>query len=307
MMMVAALALLLQAEEPPRRSPVHEGLAWLVAHQRDDGSWGAPPPACVCRHVATPDGGDLESTAWALLALEGGGYSELSQDEMKGRHVGAAVRSGLEWLISRQDEDGAFDRKNAATNALAALVLAEYHGMTAKRKEPAEKAYAWVEKAEITDAAGRIRKGMVLQSGKLSEFGYGHEEKLLALAAALEKEEGDLARWGSLLLRGFTLRRKPEEPAVEFKVSDLIQVPPEALNVFATASFILGNEERWHDWFRGLAGALGPLQRREEHICEAGSWDSGTFRDRVQATAIRTFTLQHYRCWYCRNPFRKKE
>src|SRR5436190_9748171 len=122
MTLIAAMALLLQTEELPRRSPTYEGLAWLVTHQRDDGSWGAPPLACVCRHVATPEPGDLESTAWVLLALEGAGFSELSQGKMKGRDVGAGVRSGLEWLISKQDADGAFDKHNAAANALATLV-----------------------------------------------------------------------------------------------------------------------------------------------------------------------------------------
>src|SRR5436190_16972132 len=59
MTLIAAMALLLQTEELPRRSPTYEGLAWLVTHQRDDGSWGAPPLACVCRHVATPEPGDI--------------------------------------------------------------------------------------------------------------------------------------------------------------------------------------------------------------------------------------------------------
>jgi hypothetical protein len=307
MTLVAVLALLLQAEEAPRRSPVGEGLAWLVAHQREGGSWGAPPPACVCRHVATPEGGDLESTAWALLALNGAGYSELSPDEIKGRHVGAAVRLALEWLISRQDADGAFDRKDAAANALATLVLTEYYGMTTRRKEPAEKAYGWVEKSEIADVAGRIRQGIVLASGRLSEIGHGHGEKILALAAALDREEGDLARWGSLYLKGLAIPRKPEKPKVEFEERDLAKVPLEALNVFVEANFILGDQEAWHKWFRGLVDVLVPLQRREDGVCEAGSWDGGAFRDRVRATAIRTFTLEHYRCFYCRNPFRKKE
>ena len=246
------------------------------------------------------------STAWVLLALEGAGFSELSQGKMKGRDVGAGVRSGLEWLISKQDADGAFDKHNAAANALATLVLTEYYGMTTKRKEPAEKAYALVDKADITDVAGRIRQGMVLQSGKLSEIGQGHEAKILALAEALDKEKGDLARWGSLLLKGFALHGKPQKPAVEFKPLDLAKVPLEALNVFASASYILGDQELWHDWFRGLAGVLVPLQRVEEKVCEAGSWDAETFRDRVRATAIRIFTLQHYHCFYCRNPFRKR-
>jgi hypothetical protein len=306
MIVAAALVLMLQAEEAPRRSPVFEGLAWLVAHQREDGSWGAPPPACVCRHVPTPEPGNLESTGLALYAFSGAGYGEYSTDDIRGHRAGDVVRSALEWLIAKQDADGAFDRENASANAVAALAVIEAHVMSQKRKEAAEKAYAWVEKAEIPDVLGRIRQGMVLTEGRIAEIGHEHDAKILALAEALEKEEGDLARWGSLLLKRLSLHRPQDMPAMGIPELDLPQVPVEALNVLANASFLLVDAEPWHEWFARVRDALVPLQRSEEKVCEAGSWDGESFRARVQATALRCLTLEHYCCFYCRSAFRKK-
>ena len=300
-----AVCLLLLQDTAPQRHPVLEGLTYLVAHQRVDGSWGGTPSGCSCR---TPSGveGDLESTSWAILALEGAGYTELSRDVLNGRNFGQVVRSGLEWLIARQDKEGAFDRDHPAANALAALVLTETYGMTVTRKEAAEKAYAWVEKVSIKDVIGRIRQGMVLQSGKLGEIGTQQEAKILELARGLSKEQGGLAQWGVLLLKGFALHGTKEKPFVKLETDDPLQLPVEWLNIFASASFIRGQEDSWHEWFKRLKEVLLPLQREGRHGCEAGSWDGETLRDRIRVTAIRCLTIEHYRCWYCRSVFRKK-
>src|SRR5215210_1829564 len=109
MLLVASLVLLLQADDKPALGPLMRGLKYVLAHQREDGSWGAPPTTCRCRPAAGNPGGDLESTAWALLALYGSGYTELSKGDLEGFQVGPKIKSGLEWLIARQDKDGAFD------------------------------------------------------------------------------------------------------------------------------------------------------------------------------------------------------
>jgi hypothetical protein len=299
-----AVCLLLLQETPPERLPVLEGLTYLGAHQRSDGSWGGAPSGCTCRKRTS--GGDLESTAWAILAFAGAGYTELPRDDLNGQRYGQVVGSGLEWIVSHQDKEGAFDRRDPAANAIAALALTETHGMTAVRKDAAEKAYRWVEKARILDVVGRIRQGMVLQSGKLAEIGTQHQAKILALAEGLDKEEGDLARWGSLLLKGFALQGKREKPSMKLELGDPLKIPVESLNTFASASFILGQKDRWHEWFKASKEALLPLQREGRDGCEAGSWDGDSLRERIRVTAIRCLTLQHYRCFYCRNVFRNR-
>src|SRR6185503_4363513 len=134
-----------------------------------------------------------------------------------------------------------------------------------------------------------------------------HRERILELAAALDQDAGETARWGSLLLKGFAARRAPDKPEVDFSKIEPLKLPVETLNVFATASFLLGDQEAWQEWFLSLRDVLVPHQRSEAKVCEAGSWDGETFRDRAQATALRCLTLEHYRCYYCRNPFRKKK
>ena len=302
---IAVLVLLLQEEGPPQRHPVLEGLTYLAAHQGADGSWGGAPSGCTCRKPTT--GGDIESTAWAILAFAGAGYIELSQDNINGHKFGVVIRSALEWLVCRQDKEGAFDRDHPAENAIAALALTEIYGMTVLRKEAAEKAYAWVEKARIKDVVGRIRQGMVLESGKLAEIGTWNPGRMLSLAEGLAKEESDLARWGSQVLKSFALHPKWEKAPVDFQTVDPLRLPVETLHIFACASFMLGDEERWHEWFRGLKEILVPLQKDAGgRVCEAGSWDGDSVRERVRTTAIRSLTMMHYRCWYCRNVFRKK-
>jgi hypothetical protein len=306
---VITLAFLVLCQEPPQaaKSPVMSGVLYLLSHQRPDGSWGAPPASCKCRGAAAPrDGGDLETVAWVILALGGAGFTELSKDDFNGRKPGDCIRSALDWLVSKQDQNGVFDRDNAEANAIASLAVTETYGMTILRKVPAEKAYASVEKAAMTTVVGRIRQGMVIESGKLSEIGVGHDGRLLELAASLKKEAGDLAKAGSQLLEGFVKFKRGMKSSLDLDMVRPLSLPSEALSVFASASFILEGGDQWHDWFKGLRQVLEPLQRNKEGDCESGSWDGEAVRDRIRNTAIRLLTVEHYRCFYCRNVFRKK-
>jgi hypothetical protein len=290
---IAVCLLLLQGPTPPR-NPAQEAVAYLLAHQGTDGSWGGAPSGCSCRKPTV--GGDLESTAWTILSLMGAGYTELSEDTLNGRHLGQVVRSGLEWLVSRQDKEGAFDRANPAVNALAALAVIENYGFTVRRKEAAKKAYAWVEKAEVKDVVGRIRQGTVHNSAKLSELGAGHEAKLALLAEALATEKGDLARYGTLLLKAFG-RILRYNSSLKIHPVDPLQLPMETLYVFSSATFLLSYTEDWHMWFRKASLQVYSLQSDGRRVCETGSWEGETVRDRVRATALRFLTAHHLRCF----------
>jgi len=309
MLIAAILCLSLQAPAQPRHDPVPEGLRYLVVHQADDGSWGAPPPACTCRPAgsAASREGDLESTAWAIVSLMGSGYQETSDKELSGRDVGKVLRTALDWLVSKQDKDGVFNRNDPVANALAALALMDAYGYTLKRKEPAVRAYAWVEKAEFPTVLGRIRQGMVIESGKMAEIGQGHDEKLLALAKSLEKEEGDVPKWGSLLLKEFGVPYKDKRGRPRMGVPEVepLKLSPETLNVFVTATHLRSDLEPWHDWYLKMKEALARCQRSEAKTCESGSWDGESFRDRLRATAIHCWTLDH-RCPYSDSRWRKK-
>ena len=91
--------LALQEPEKPVRDPVTDAVKYLLAHQAKDGSWGGPPEKCTCRQDppagAEQHRGDLESTAWAILAITGAGYTELSEDELGSHKVGRGIREQL--------------------------------------------------------------------------------------------------------------------------------------------------------------------------------------------------------------------
>jgi hypothetical protein len=148
---------------------------------------------------------------------------------------------------------------------------------------------------------------MVLESAKLAEVGTDHDTKILTLAKELDTQEGELARAGSFLLKGFAWPIGTKKPEVNYETIEPLKLSPEALNVFTVGSCVMDGGERWHAWYAGMRKALASLQRSEEKICESGSWDGENFRDRAQATAIRCLTLEHYRCFNCRNVFREKE
>lgn len=150
---------------------VLDGLRWLCRHQNPDGSWGAhslkhscdPDKPCYDPKEVYPDNYQEGLTAMALLAFLGAGYSHDSQldivDTVRGkRHkVGDVVKSGLKWLMERQDEAGFFskDRAFMYNEALATMALAEAYGLTNNGywKKPAQKAVNFLVKAQRPNPA----------------------------------------------------------------------------------------------------------------------------------------------------------
>jgi hypothetical protein len=100
-----------------------ESLAWLVANQREDGSWSTDdaPPGSPADEVS--------ATSLAVLAFLDRGYSHRSEAPF-----GTVVARGVRWLKAAQDEDGRFrprDRDGSLRHdALATLALVESYGQT---------------------------------------------------------------------------------------------------------------------------------------------------------------------------------
>ena len=126
-------------------SAVERALAWLAAHQDEDGSWSATgfyaaePAQTVRKTVRTAAGavevevpvaarrfnakGDAAHTGFAVLAFLGAGYTH------RGSHAHSErVRRGLAWLIKAQDAGGSFGGCNY-TQGIATMALAEACGM----------------------------------------------------------------------------------------------------------------------------------------------------------------------------------
>ncbi len=153
---------------------VLNGLRWLLRHQNPDGSWSSTTLAerCPCEepiynptkpYVSFYDEG---LTALALLSFLGAGFSDESQQDIVDRATGkryvsgAAVESGLRWLVGRQNADGSFgkDRNRFMYNdALACLALSEAYGLTQspRWKEAAQKSIDFVQGAQRPSPSGQ--------------------------------------------------------------------------------------------------------------------------------------------------------
>lgn len=116
--------------------PLRNGLAWLVAHQHEDGHWGARSfsEACAKHHGSACEGPGSEAldagiTGLALLALTGVGGT------VKGGPFHDSIERAVSWLIQQQNADGRFSR--AGHEALYAHMAATL-GVAKAAGQPAE-------------------------------------------------------------------------------------------------------------------------------------------------------------------------
>ena len=154
---------------------VENGLAWIVRHQRADGSWslnfqeqcqanGCPP------HRALDS--DTAATGLALLPLLGAGYIH----NQKCRHQDA-VRRGIEWLVQHQQPNGDMFVGGPGisymySHAIASMALCEAYGLSRdpRLKAPARRALDFIIESQNTEGGGwRYSPG---QAGDTSVFGW---------------------------------------------------------------------------------------------------------------------------------------
>jgi len=131
-----ARAKLLRREGGTARSEksVEDGLAWIARHQRADGSWSLTfQDQCQgepCPPHPTPTQSDTAATGLALLPLLGAGHIHT----VKCRYQDT-VRRGLEWLTSRQHDDGDLfvgppGMAYLYSHAIATMALCEAYGLS---------------------------------------------------------------------------------------------------------------------------------------------------------------------------------
>jgi len=183
----------------PMDDAVIAALKWLARHQNPDGSWGAVNHLNHCVGGKCAGVGDAEFdaglTGLALLAYLGAGFTHLSKDELPdamnpGRKLkfGDVVKSGLKWLMSKQDTEGCIGGRGPKfmyNHTIAALALSEAYGMSATQsfKGPAQQAIDFIVAAQNPDRAWRYteRSGdndtsvtgwavMALKSAEMSEL-----------------------------------------------------------------------------------------------------------------------------------------
>ncbi|MFP4357426.1 MAG: squalene--hopene cyclase [Puniceicoccaceae bacterium] len=94
--------------------------AWLLAHQRPDGSWGETNDSYEFPRLRGRNShGTAFQTAWALLGLMAAG---------EGRS--AAVERGVRWLLEKRNEDGLWNDPDFTCPGFPRVFYLKYHGYT---------------------------------------------------------------------------------------------------------------------------------------------------------------------------------
>ncbi len=112
----AAVPALVAAGIGPEAECIRRAVAWLEAHQNEDGGWGEDPrsyddPAWIGRGPST-----ASQTAWALISLHAAGESH-----------GRAAQRGVGWLIGTQREDGSWDEPQYTGTGFPSDYYINYH------------------------------------------------------------------------------------------------------------------------------------------------------------------------------------
>jgi hypothetical protein len=306
------------ATVPNARGAMDAALAWLVAHQDEDGSWSASqfmrhdPKNDLCKGVGKPDQ-DFHVTAWATTALLASGNTT-----QQGPHR-ECVAKALNWLEARIGKDG-FIGEPSAANATAAHAIATFslsEGRALSESTAPAAPFRRLAELRLANGTWPARPGetagdaattwwacWALLSG--NEFGV----QAFDLAPTIAFADGH-ARFldpaAEALLRIFAHHDRAHDAVLDRLCTGLgAQLPawPSAKGAPAVdfltwqlASCVMMQQggDEWRDWEQALEAALLPHQRTDG--AHAGSWDlidqRGRECGRVYATAVNALALSY--------------
>jgi len=306
---------------------VERGLRWLMAHQRDDGSWHFNHQKSPCRgHCRNPgtEESTTAATALVLLPFLGAGYTHR---EGEYRDV---VERGLYYLQQRAvitREGCNLQEGTMYGQGLATIALCEAYAMTKDPalKEIAQRSLDYIVYAQDTKGGGwRYTPGepgdttvtgwqlMGLKSGQMA--GLIVPSPSIALAqrflGSVQSEQGALYGYMSpqprqtttavgLLLRMYTGWHH-DHPALARGVEHLAEWGPTDDNMYhnyyATQVMHHWQGPLWETWNQRMRDYLIATQADSSH--EAGSWYfAGGYGDRggrLYNTAMAVMTLEVY-------------
>ena len=238
---------------------------------------------------------DLETTALAVLAFLGDGFSHLSKDTYDDLCFGTVVKKGLQRLIARQDAEGWFDRKDPAANAVAALALSEAYGLTGSIlfKDQAQEGVSAVGRTRGTDERTLAWKMRVLISARESGLEGDHAGQASSLVDELKGSRSILALSARARLRLVFLKQADPEAAEAIAAVSPRDLDPELRFFVATTlhSFDGPSGPGWKRWEPRFKDFLLPLPPRGVASCERGSREGQGLRGRLRATALNELAL----------------
>jgi squalene-hopene/tetraprenyl-beta-curcumene cyclase len=89
---------------------------WLAKHQQADGGWGETPESYADPALAGVGSPTASQTAWAVSGLVAAG-----------RGPSRAVRSGVQWLVDRQEADGSWQQREFTGTGFPKVFYLRYH------------------------------------------------------------------------------------------------------------------------------------------------------------------------------------
>jgi len=163
---------------------VAKGLEWLALHQSQDGRWSLhefnhharekPRPLgkvfrCNCE-AGTANRNDIAATGFGLLPFLGAGITHKPGKEMQ-KDYSKVVEGGINWLISKQGQDGSYSTDMYA-HGIATIAMCEAYGLTSdpRIKLSAQRALTFIVSAQ--DNAGGGWRYAPKQAGDTSVTGW---------------------------------------------------------------------------------------------------------------------------------------
>lgn len=130
---------------------IRDGLAWLVTHQAENGSWRSGDPPCAegdtCREMGLQPQFIAAATALSAVGLLVRGTTEVpapSDDPEKAdleRRFSRSLVRAIEFLVSEQAENGSWSQGQMYVQGMATLAMVEAATRTGRKewKAPAQK------------------------------------------------------------------------------------------------------------------------------------------------------------------------
>ena len=305
-------------------------MRWLVAHQRDDGSWNFDHTKGLCQGLCRNPGtfaSTTASTAIALLPFLGAGYTH-----QEGEHR-EVVKRGFYYLSTRVriTADGIdLQEGSMYSQGLAAIAFCEVYAMTGDpaMKDLAQGAIDFIVHAQDKKGGGwRYRPGepgdttvtgwelMALKSAEMAKLKVPRSVIYLAehFLDTVQRESG--AQYGyqvtgrnkgthtttaiGLLCRMYTGWTR-SRPALQRGVGYLSKWGPSEddmyYNYYATQVLFHWGGRAWEPWNHRMHAFLVSTQATAGH--EAGSWHFGHSRNdvggRLFNTAMGAMILEVY-------------
>jgi hypothetical protein len=312
---------------PQSERAVEWGLRWLMAHQREDGSWDFDHNKSTCRGQCRNPGTEASTTAAtaiALLPFLGAGYTHVEGEYQD------VVKQGLYHLVRRArltPHGNDLQEGTMYAQGLSAIALCEAYAMTqdAALKDLAQGSLRFIVYAQDLKGGGwRYAPGqpgdttvtgwqlMALKSGQMARLEVPTPTLYLVqrFLDSVQSEGG--ARYGymtpqprdtttaiGLLCRMYT-GWQPDHPGLQKGVAYLSQWGPSEdnmyFNYYATQVLHHWGGSDWEKWNRKLRDHLIATQATNSH--EAGSWyfsgGQGQVGGRLYNTALAVMTLEVY-------------